>query len=220
MGELTLNPGESKKIVSQPDSDEAYNINVKGAEIYVAHRSHGIVREGKHIRKGDRTVASNLRGKPLYAKNPSTNNTTATVEVDQAGFALTFQTRRIVEQPSDAASRENQEETAGGEVLNIASGSYSSVVLPLSNTTNAELSQFYAAVTNGNYSNNVWYRIVTLDSGGSDQDEYHLNGLGLPHSWKPRAAIPEDGDVKVEVHNESGSVVDVQTQVHTLYGDN
>jgi len=96
MPEITLEPGDVQKIVSQPDTGEAFNINVDGAKVYLSHRANGIVREGKAVKKGDRTVASNLRGKPLYAKNPSTNDNRATLEVDRAGFALSFQSRAVV----------------------------------------------------------------------------------------------------------------------------
>lgn len=93
MGEITLEPGQTEKIVSQPGRDEAYNINVLGAKVYLGHRSNGLVREGKPVKAGDRTQASNLRGKPLYAKNPATNSDDATIEIDQAGFALSFMAR-------------------------------------------------------------------------------------------------------------------------------
>jgi len=96
MGEVVLAPGESEKIVSQPGRDEAYNINVDGAEVYLNHSSNGIVREGKRVQPGDRTTAHNLRGKSLYAKNPAQNDRDATVQVDMAGFALDFMTRPVV----------------------------------------------------------------------------------------------------------------------------
>lgn len=96
MGEIVLEPGDSKKIVSQPGREEAYNINVEGAEVYLSHRSNGIVREGKLLQPGDRTQATNLRGKPLHAKNPGSNSSDATIQVDQAGFALNFMTRPVV----------------------------------------------------------------------------------------------------------------------------
>jgi len=96
MAQITLDPGEKQKIISQPSDGDAYNINVDGARVYLSHRANGIVREGKAVKKGDRTVASNLRGKPIYAKNPSTNENTATLEVDRAGFALSFQSRAVI----------------------------------------------------------------------------------------------------------------------------
>jgi hypothetical protein len=96
MGEIVLEPGDQQRIVSQPGRDEAYNINVEGATVFLSHRSNGIVREGKRVKAGDRTQASNLRGKPLFAKNPGSNSSEATIEVDQAGFALNFMTRPVV----------------------------------------------------------------------------------------------------------------------------
>ena len=108
MGEIILSPGDKQKIVSQPGRDEAYNIIVRDADVYLNHRPNGIVREGKRVSANDRAQAHNLRGKSLYAKNPSRNDTDAVVEVDQAGFALNFMTRNVVERPADAASRNNQ----------------------------------------------------------------------------------------------------------------
>jgi len=96
MGEIVLEPGDREKVVSQPGPDAAYNINVAGADVYLSHRSNGIVREGKRVQEGDRTQASNLRGKPLFAKNPGTNSSDAVIHVDQAGFALNFMTRAVI----------------------------------------------------------------------------------------------------------------------------
>lgn len=135
MGEIILAPGERQKVVSQPERDEAYNINVSGADVYLSHRSNGITREGKHVKKGDRTVASNLRGKPLFAKNPSSNSSDATVEVDMAGFALSFQTRAVVgavdtgqdDQEAPAASDDWDEHT--GSAVDIGSGGSTSETL-------------------------------------------------------------------------------------------
>lgn len=135
MGQLTLAPGERQKIVSQPGANEEYNINVDGAKVYLSHRENGIIREGKAVKKGDRVTAGNLRGKPLFAKNPSTNSNTATIEVDQAGFSLTFGARAVVgavdtsRTDTEAPAASDDWDEATGSAVDIGSGGSSTEVL-------------------------------------------------------------------------------------------
>jgi hypothetical protein len=95
MGDITLTPGETRKIVSQPGPDQSYNIGVTGADVYLSHRKGLVREEGKRVRPGDRVEVANLEGKPLYAKNPSENTSNATLEVSEASFALFFQPRAV-----------------------------------------------------------------------------------------------------------------------------
>jgi hypothetical protein len=108
MGEVTLQPGEREKIISQPGADQKYNIQVSGADVFLSHRSGLVVSEGKRIRPGDRVEVSNLQGKPLYVKNPASNGSTATVEVSEASFALFFQPRAV----QASVQTNNQDESA------------------------------------------------------------------------------------------------------------
>jgi len=96
MGEITIEPGDTKKIVSQPGTDEEYNITVENADVYMAHDKSRAVSSGKRVRPGDRVTVSNLRGRSLYAKNPPGNDENARLEVNEAGFALFFQPRPVV----------------------------------------------------------------------------------------------------------------------------
>lgn len=108
MGEITLQPGENKKLVSQPGADASYNIAVTGADVFLSHREGLVVQEGKRVRPGDRVTLENLRGKPVYAKNPSTNADAATLEINQAGFNLIFQPRAV----QASVQTNNQDESA------------------------------------------------------------------------------------------------------------
>jgi len=119
MGEVTLQPGEREKIISQPAPDESYNLQVSGADVFLSHRSGLVVSEGKRIRPGDRVEVSNLQGKPLYVKNPPSNGSNATVEVSEASFALFFQPRAI--QASVQAS-ENDEAAPATDDFTEATG--------------------------------------------------------------------------------------------------
>jgi len=95
MGELELAPGETTKLVSQPGPDEAYNIQVRGSDIYLGHRKAAVKTEGDRVRAGDRIQVSNLRGKNLFAKNPSTSTQNATIEVSLDGFSINFFPRAV-----------------------------------------------------------------------------------------------------------------------------
>lgn len=135
MATINLAPGEKQKIISQPNQGDAYNINVDGGEVFLSHRSNGIVREGKRVKKGDRTVASNLRGKPVYAKNPAGNSNNARLEVDRAGFALSFQARAVVgavdtaRTDTDAPAASDDWDEATGSAVDIGSGGSTTEVL-------------------------------------------------------------------------------------------
>jgi len=128
MATIELEPGEREKIISQPSNGDAYNINVDSAQVYLSHRANGITREGKLVKKGDRTVASNLRGKPIYAKNPAKNDNNAKLQVDRAGFALSFQSRAVVgavdtaRTDTDAPAASDDWDEATGSAVDIGSG--------------------------------------------------------------------------------------------------
>jgi hypothetical protein len=134
MGDITLTPGETQKIVSQPGQDQSYNIGVTGADVYLSHRE-GLVRaEGKRVRPGDRVEVANLEGKPLYAKNPPENTTDATLEVSEASFALFFQpraTQATVETSNDdeSAPATDSYENATATGVNIGSGGSTSLAI-------------------------------------------------------------------------------------------
>jgi len=96
MPEISLAPGESKKIVSQPARDSEYNIDVSNADVYLSHNSRAVKREGKRARPGDRVTLTNLRGKSVYAKNPNENTADVTLDVAKAGFAISFGPRAVV----------------------------------------------------------------------------------------------------------------------------
>jgi len=96
MGEITIEPGDTQKIVSQPGTDEAYNIDVSNADVFMSHNKSRTQGEGKRVRPGDRVTLDNLRGKSVYAKNPSENTENASLNVNRAGFNLTFEPRPVV----------------------------------------------------------------------------------------------------------------------------
>jgi len=108
MGEITLQPGEKQKLVSQPGADDSYNLGITGADIFLSHREGLVVQEGKRVRPGDRVTLENLRGKPVYAKNPGSNTDAATLEINQAGFNLIFQPRAV----QASVQTNNQDESA------------------------------------------------------------------------------------------------------------
>lgn len=96
MGDIVIEPGETKKLVSQPGPDAAYNITVENADVYMSHDKSRVLGSGKRVRPGDRVTVDNLRGKSLYAKNPPENDENAVLGVNQAGFNLIFQPRPVV----------------------------------------------------------------------------------------------------------------------------
>lgn len=96
MGEIVIEPGDTKKIVSQPGTDEAYNIGVTNEEVYLSHSSSRTKSEGKLVRPGDRVTIDNLRGKSIYAKNPSDNTETASLNINLAAFNLSWGNRAII----------------------------------------------------------------------------------------------------------------------------
>lgn len=106
MGEIALEPGETEKVVSQPGADDAYNIGVSGADVWLSHNESRARQDGQRVRPGDRVTVDNLRGKPLYVKNPPENSDDATVSVNPAGFNLIFQPRAV--QASVQASETNE----------------------------------------------------------------------------------------------------------------
>lgn len=95
MPAITIDPGDRTKLISQPAEADAYNVDVSGSAVYLSHNPRAVVRDGKKVRRGDRVEISNLRGKPVYAKVPSDASSSATVEVDRAGFALNFFPRAV-----------------------------------------------------------------------------------------------------------------------------
>lgn len=107
MGEITLSPGDSAKIISQPPRGNRYNIAVDGADVWLSHNSAGIKRSGKRVRPGDRVTLQNLEGTSVFAVNPPGNTTDATVYADEASFDLIFQPRAVqasVQTSSDSES--------------------------------------------------------------------------------------------------------------------
>jgi len=128
MPELSLAPGESRKIVSQPTRGEEYNLDVSGEDIYLSHNSSAIVNQGKQVRPGDRVTLENLEGKSIYAKNPTDNTNTATLDVSRASFNLIFRPRAVIggvdtgrnDEDAPAASDDWDELTASG--VDIGSG--------------------------------------------------------------------------------------------------
>jgi len=95
MGQIDLDPGARKKIISQPGADERYNLDVEGADVFLSHRKGLEKQEGKRVRPGDRVTVENLQGKPLYALNPRANSAPATLSINEAAFGLIFQPRAI-----------------------------------------------------------------------------------------------------------------------------
>jgi len=95
MGQIDLDPGQRKKIISQPGADERYNLDVEGADVFLSHRKGLERQEGKRVRPGDRVTVENLQGKPLYALNPRANSAPATLSINEAAFGLIFQPRAI-----------------------------------------------------------------------------------------------------------------------------
>jgi hypothetical protein len=116
MGEITLKPGETRKLVSQPGPNESYNLAVAGADVFLSHRKGLVVREGKRVRPGDRVTVENLEGKPLYAKNPGENTSNATLNINEAAFGLFFQPRAV--QASVQASEQNEAAPATDDFRN------------------------------------------------------------------------------------------------------
>lgn len=96
MGEVTIQPGEREKIISQPAQGDAYNIGVQGADIYLSHSSASTRNEGRKVVPGDRATLRHLRGKSIYAKNPPGNDDPAKISIDKAGFDIVFQSRPVV----------------------------------------------------------------------------------------------------------------------------
>lgn len=95
MGEIEIDPGETQKLLSQPGMDEAYQLQVTGSDVFLSHRQSQVRQEGDRLRAGDRVRVTNLRGKPLYARNPPESSGTARVDLTTAGFALQFFPRAV-----------------------------------------------------------------------------------------------------------------------------
>jgi len=93
MPEIILEPGESEKIVSQPERAEEYNLDVSGADVYLSHNPQGTMREGKHLLAGDRATLKNLSGSSIYAKNPPENTENVSIDISRASFNLIFNPR-------------------------------------------------------------------------------------------------------------------------------
>jgi len=130
MGEITIPPGETEQIVSQPEPNDEYNAGVTGSDVYLSHRPSGIRREGKRVRPGDRVTLRNLRGKPIYAKNPPSAGQAATVEINRAAFALIFQPRAVqasvqTGDSSESAPRTDAFVTRTGDGVDVSSSSTS-----------------------------------------------------------------------------------------------
>ena len=96
---IVLAAGEQNKIVSQPQANTEYNIDVKGAtgdELYLSHNPTSVVREGKLVTTGDRATLANLNGKPMYAKADIGNFQEIELEIQEAAFNLIFQPRAVI----------------------------------------------------------------------------------------------------------------------------
>jgi len=96
MPELTLSPGESRKIVSQPERGEEYNLHVTGTNVFISHNNRAIRQQGDEVVAGDRVTLDEFRGSSAYAKNPTTNTQDATLNISEASFSITYETRSIL----------------------------------------------------------------------------------------------------------------------------
>jgi len=207
MGKITLEPGESEKIISQPGADKAYNVNVEGAQVYLNHRANAITREGKVLKEGDRTVVSNLRGKPIYAKNPSTNQKTATVNVDRAGFSLTFQTRRTTETAKEEAGRTGKVDWAEMS-LDVGSGSPTGRFMLYDNADGPDkvLEMVTFAFEEGSTVNeSMTIYVFSQDADGNNKFKFVGNPENLPLNFETPVPVKEGWDVQVGFDNTSAS---------------
>jgi hypothetical protein len=127
MGQLSLQPGERQKIISQPGPNKEYNLDVEGADVFLSHRKGLEKQEGKRVRPGDRVEIENLQGKPVYALNPKGNTSEAVLSLNEAAFGLIFQPRAIQATiqsgPQDEATPATDDFTeATGNSVDISNG--------------------------------------------------------------------------------------------------
>jgi hypothetical protein len=207
MGEIVLSPGDKQKVVSQPGRGEAYNINVENADVYLNHSPNGIVREGKLVNAGDRAQANNLQGGSLWAKNPSSNDKDARINVDKAGFALNFMTRSVVERPSDRAARE---ETAdSGSTSQTIGASSSGFIDAYNNDTGGvmflEMATLRfsdaASMSDSRPEWNIIANVAVRDASNNVVYNVSMNAGQFPLNPSQALPIPDGGVVRAAVNN-------------------
>jgi len=130
---IELAPGESERVIDSPAPGDEFSIQVGGSDVFAAHRSQGIVRDGERIRAGDRATVSNLDGQSLHVKNPRTSTDTARVEVREASFALFFQPRAVqasvqASQENEAAPRTDDFRERSGDAVDVSAGAVTELI--------------------------------------------------------------------------------------------
>lgn len=128
MGLQSLDPGETRKLVSQPPPGYEAKVKVRNARVLFSHDAQPIVEHSEIVEPGDRFVLERLEGKPIYARGHPDNTGAATVELAQVGFGIRYLPRSIVgavqaarsDEEAPAASDDWDEVT--GDSVDIGSG--------------------------------------------------------------------------------------------------
>jgi len=135
MPDISLSPGESRKIVSQPPAGTKFNVDVDGTDVYLSHNSQAIVNQGRQLKAGDRVRLEDLRGSSVYAKNPDANTDNVTINVTEASFDLIYQARAVIgsvdtgQGDGDAPAASDDWDEATGAGVGIGSGGSTSETL-------------------------------------------------------------------------------------------
>jgi len=134
MPDITLEPGESQKIVSQPPAGTKYDVAVSNTDVYLSHNSAAIINQGRKVKAGDRVALDDLRGTSVFAKNPSTNTDDVVLNVTEASFNISFQPRGLLPDVGDetagsAPASSDGYDDATGEAVDIGSGGSTTEVL-------------------------------------------------------------------------------------------
>lgn len=179
MGTIEIAAGESTKIADPPYDGDAFTVQVDGSDVYLSHNPQSIQREGERVKKNDRIRIDNLRGRPVYALNPSGAANTAVISVNKASFNINFDSPTRIDTVD--ATRQNQD-GAVGETFTV----------PNSNTSpqTQDVPDGFAAVIQSDPANNdnidvignVGNVIHVIQPGGTfslrvqDLDDITLNG--------------------------------------------
>jgi hypothetical protein len=118
MGEITIPAGDTKKIVSSPGYDEAYQLDVNDGDVFVSHDPQRTKAEGKLVTPDDRGDLRNFKGDDVYAFAPDG----ATVRINEQAFELSLFPRRVVERPTDQAARSGNVDSDYGDLTLVDGG--------------------------------------------------------------------------------------------------
>jgi len=203
MPELTLSPGESTKIVSQPGPNEAYQLDVINGDVFLSHNPNRTKAEGKLITAGGSGDLRNFRGKSIFAVAPDG----ATIRINKQSFSLNLFPREVIKRPIDKAKSEDT--LAGVSATGtIAAGATAQAIPSISHDGVAEIRTITLSWRNGNNPSDSDAVEVLLEfevAGSWETFEAYTAG-SLPVS--PESVAAEVTDFRVTVHNGSSASVD------------